>query len=134
MAHQVCNQILNQLRFSNLHFLLKETPHSVQIGIRKHFLDRASGQASSIHESFKSDAKIQDQNSHLFKENEHLKDKIKELEVYNNSSREINEILEEKVAKIEESALKAYEEQKMKVIGMIIIYLLPRFWAICRDF
>ena len=54
-----------------------------------------------------SKAKIQDQNSRLNKENEHLKDKIKELKLSYNSFREINEILEEKVAKVEESALKA---------------------------
>ena len=44
-ATAVCQLILNQLRSSNLNFIVSETPYSAQIMLRKRFVKEASGPA-----------------------------------------------------------------------------------------
>ena len=40
-AHETCDEIVNSVKSSNLHFILQETPHSVYITIRKKFVNEA---------------------------------------------------------------------------------------------
>ena len=42
-AQDVCHQLLNHLRLSNLNFLVSETPFSAQIFLRKRFVKEATG-------------------------------------------------------------------------------------------
>ena len=38
-AHEACHHLLHQLRLSNLHFVISETPYSAQIMLRKRFFE-----------------------------------------------------------------------------------------------
>ena len=39
-AHEACDEVINAIKSSNLHFVLQETPHSVYITIRKKFVNK----------------------------------------------------------------------------------------------
>ena len=39
-AHEACDEVVNTVKSSNLHFVLQETPHSVYITIRKKFINK----------------------------------------------------------------------------------------------
>ena len=39
-AHQACDEVINAIKSSNLHFVLQETPHSVYSTIRKKFVNK----------------------------------------------------------------------------------------------
>ena len=43
--YETCDQIVQVVKFSNLHFVLQETPHSVYITIRKKFVKEAFARA-----------------------------------------------------------------------------------------
>ena len=55
----VCHQLLYELRMSNLHYALSETPHSVQIVIRKRFLKDKTGPAKPPSQFFSQDQELQ---------------------------------------------------------------------------
>ena len=52
-AQDVCHQLMYELRMSNLHFTLSQTPYSVQIVIRKHFLKDKKVKLKFLHRIFK---------------------------------------------------------------------------------
>ena len=115
-AHDVCHQLLYQLRLSNLHFALSETPHSVQIMLRKRFLKDSNGPATktSEHFSLQDYENLKHQNSLLISENKEFKEQIEELQVLTTSSKETVDILEEKISKVEASALKSFEARNIE--------------------
>ena len=39
-AHETCNEVVNAIKSSNLHFVLQENAHSVYVTIRKKFVDK----------------------------------------------------------------------------------------------
>ena len=99
-AHDVCNHLLYQLKLSNLHFLISETPHSAQIVLRKRFLKEATGPAFPMPSSFSPKQNYQElehQNRLLNNENDRLSKQIQELQVLSKSSKETAEILEQKI-------------------------------------
>ena len=112
-AQDVCHQLLHQLRLSNLHFALSETPHSAQIMLRKRFLKGSEGPAFSV-TSDTSSGNLEHEINVQKKENIMLKDKVKTLQAQNKSCIETVEILEDKIAKIEACALKSFEEKKVE--------------------
>ena len=112
-AQDVCHQLLYELRMSNLHFALSETPHSVQILIRKRFLNDKQGPAKPTPQP-----SFHEQVNLLETENSDLKVRIEELEVVNKSSKDTANILEQKITKIEAAALKSFEERKLESATM----------------
>ena len=112
-AQDVCHQLLYELRMSNLHFALSEKPHSVQIVIRKRFLNDKQGPAKPTPQP-----SFHEQVNLLETENSDLKVRIEELEVVNKSSKDTANILEQKITKIEAAALKSFEERKLETATM----------------
>ena len=101
-AHNVCQKVLNNLRLSNLNFMISETPYSAQILLRKRFLKEVSGPESS----FDIGGNDSDHKRGLANENSMLRKEIEDIEEKIESDREIVKILEEKVAKAEAAAFK----------------------------
>ena len=112
-AHDVCHQLLYQLRMFNLHFAISETPHSVQIMMRKRFLRDSKGPATFFLKiSALQDYEILEHQNHLLNtEISKLKEENEMLQSQNKSSSETVEILEEKLAKVEAAAFKTYEDK-----------------------
>ena len=111
-AHKACHHLLNQLRLSNLHFFISETPYSAQIMLRKRFLKEATGPSESVKISSNSTFTQECQET---KENHCLRNQIKQLESNMKTSKETIDILEEKVTKAEAAALKSYEEKNTEL-------------------
>ena len=96
-AHDVCHELLHHLRLSNLHFALSETPHSVQIMLRKRYLNGSKGPVRRPNSNFQDYENVEDPNKLLSAENDELREK---LETSTKSSKETVNILEQKVSKI----------------------------------
>jgi uncharacterized protein YnzC (UPF0291/DUF896 family) len=75
-AHDVCHELLYHLRSSNLHFALSETPHSVQIMLRKRYLKGFKGPVKRPNSSFQDNENVDHQKNLLTAENEELKEKL----------------------------------------------------------
>ena len=117
-AHDVCHALLYQLRLSNLHFGISETPYSVQILLRKRFLREATGPATSFSRNFTYHQEVENfehQKNLASTENDSLRKQIEELESIVKSSKQTTELLEDKIAKVEASAFKSYSENNIKV-------------------
>ena len=102
-AHNVCQQILNNLRLSNLNFMISETPYSAQILLKKRFLKEVSGPEASFDIAGVESEKV------LANENAMLRKELEDLGQIRESNKEIVKILEEKVSKAEAAALNAFE-------------------------
>ena len=102
-ATAVCQLLLNQLRSSNLNFIVSETPYSAQIMLRKRFVKEASGPAwaKAPMDQYETPNNIVDDQSEL----------IKNLEHNNQSLSETNSLLENKLAMAEASAYKTFNEK-----------------------
>ena len=99
-AHEMFQQLVQQLYSSHLHFHLTETPFSAQILVRKKFLkDGTSSTALNF------------QNEEIG----HLNNKIAELQKQVKDSSDIINNLEKKLGQAEAQALKVYEENKTKM-------------------
>ena len=91
-AHHVSQQLLNQVRLSNLNFKISETPYSAEIILRKRFVKEASGPAAfqvplsiPVKQELCDDLKYKI--AFLVNENSNLKNQIKELDsAYKSSS------------------------------------------------
>ena len=106
-AHEACHHLLHQLRLSNLHVVISETPYSAQIMLRKLFLKEITGPSMKISSSSTFTKESQ--------ENDCLRNQIQQLESNINSSKETIDILEEKISKVESAALKSYEEKSAEL-------------------
>ena len=96
---------------------MSETPHSVKIMRRKHFLKDFSGPASifglnSFSQEFNN---LKHENNLLVTENYKLNDQIEELKCQISSSNSTLDILETKIEKVEAAALKSYEEINLEI-------------------
>ena len=102
-ATAVCQLILNQLRSSNLNFIVSETPYSAQIMLRKRFVKEASGPAwaKAPKDLYETPNNMVDDQSEL----------IKTLEQNNQSLSESNSLLENRLAMAVASAYKAFNEK-----------------------
>ena len=94
-AHKVCDQMLRILKSSKLNYLVKETPYSSFITIRKRFLKDISCVSLASEDDSRSEAD-------LSRENMILKEKCKELEVevgYLNINKENMELANDSLEK-----------------------------------
>ena len=110
-AHTVCQQVLNQLKLSNLNFIISETPYSAQIMLRKRFLREANGPSASF---CSADQEVNEKLSTVNRENIILKEKIKTLELAQTLDRETIKDLKNKVAKAEANGQKQFEKNKLE--------------------
>ena len=101
-ATAVFQLILNQLRSSNLNFIVSETPYSAQIMIRKRFVKEASGPAwaRAPKDLYETPNNIVDDQSEI----------IQILEQNNQSLSESKRLLENRLAMAEASAYKTFNE------------------------
>ena len=92
---------------SNLHFAVSETPHSVQIMLRKRFLKNVSGPASTfgVNSSSQEFENLMHKNNLLVDDKCKLNEQIEDLKYQLKSSNNNLEILEKKVEKVEAAAL-----------------------------
>ena len=107
-ASATFQHLILKLYQSQLHFCLTETPYSAQIVIRKRYLKDQSGPSVQ----FSSDKNAEND------EIEDLNVEVSELKKTVESSSKIIEILENKVAKAETQALKAFEEKKTEILAL----------------
>ena len=89
-AHQVCENLLFQVKNSQLNFHLSETPYSINLSLRKRFLKESTrSQALNLSLAIPDAA--------LYKENETLKTLLKEKETEIEAFKGTINIIENKV-------------------------------------
>ena len=102
-AHDVCQQILNQLRLSQLNFKVIETPFSAEVVVRKRFVKDAEGPHQSFFTPLSGQIdEVRIQNDHLEHENLSLLGQMKDHE-------DTIKLLEDKLELIEAKALKSFK-------------------------
>ena len=109
----VCQQLLHQLRLSNLNFLISETPYSANICLRKRFVKDPKNHTilPDAKPLSNSNEKILENQIHaLVNENSTLKSQIESAK---KASRETINLLEEKLAKAEASTIKSLKTKMM---------------------
>ena len=113
----ICQQLLSQLRLSNLNFLLSETPYSAQIILRKRFVKECLGPEAAF---LLAPDQIDNKNEviNLREEIVNLKKELEALEIARNVEKDKEKILEEKIGNIEAEALKAYKKQEAEISTM----------------
>jgi hypothetical protein len=113
-AKRSFENILEQIQSSNLNFQLQLSPFSASISLKKSFIRDKTGNLllPQYPPAQHVDHEVEHHNSLLASENDNLKEQIEELLTSNKSSQETIDILEQKVAKAEASALKSYQERK----------------------
>ena len=76
-AHYTCSKLLDAIKFSQVDFLLQETPYSVFLTIRKNF------KPASKDELFENESVIEN----LKQENENLRNVVKEITIENEANK-----------------------------------------------
>ena len=117
-ALDVCHQLLYQLRVSNLHFALSETPHSVQIVIRKRFLKDSNGPIKSLNSNLQDFDKLKCEKNVISEENDALKDEIEALTKVSSDRSDTIKILEQKITKIEAAALQSFDDRSLETLNL----------------
>ena len=111
MARELCDTIVNQIRKSQLHFILTETPFSVNIALRKRFTkDFIPNSSFKVQKSEPDLSSVTHHNSALHDENEGLKMEVERLKNERFSLVDTIAILEDKTAKAESELLKNFKE------------------------
>jgi chromosome segregation ATPase len=115
VAKKSFENILEQIQSSNLNFQLQLSPFSANISLKKSFIKDKSGNLLLPQNAGckQKDQEVGHHNSQLESENDHLREQIQELQIAQKSSQETIEILEQKISKIEASALKAFDERNI---------------------
>ena len=118
VAKRSFDSILEQVQASNLNFQLQVSPFSATISLKKTLIRDKFGNLllppSPIlpnHEVFEHQNNLLE----LESENVSLKKEMQELQISKKSSQETIQILEQKIAKVEASALKLFEERNTEV-------------------
>ena len=108
-----CNDLLKSLRASNLHFIISETPYSVQICIRKKFINDAPVQKKSVLSS-SSSAKIilEKKVENLAYENASLKGSLLEANENVCNLKNSNVILHTRIENAENKMFEYFNEKK----------------------
>ena len=117
-ANDVCHRLFYMLRVSNLNFVISETPYSAQISLRKRFVKDKTGPASPNFLLGHEDEHVQtlQQIEHTREENRGLLEQLKKLETSYKNSQETVHILENKVAKAESNALRAFKDNSEQIL------------------
>ena len=119
-AKKSFESILETIQASNLNFQLRLSPFSATISLKKSLIRDKSGnqllppspnllQADQKQEN---QLLLEEQNNFLLSENIRLNKQIQECQASGKSHSETVQTLEKKIAKIEASALKSFEERK----------------------
>ena len=103
---QVCEKLLNQVKMSNLNYILSETPYSANICIRKWFQKNKVANVTTLSAS-------ESENTYL-KDNKRLKLKLEKAEAENVALKASASDLEEK-AKKAESDLNDFKKKNKNV-------------------
>ena len=108
-----CNDLLKSLRESNLHFIFSETPYSVQICIRKKFINDAPVQKKSVLSSSSSaNIILEKKEENLAYENASLKDSLLEANENVCNLKNANVILHTRIEKAENTMFEYFNKKK----------------------
>jgi hypothetical protein len=115
--HDVCQELLKQLRSSHLNFLISETPYSVKICLRKRFLKEAVAPEPKLSIGAETcDQNLNDQIQLLVSENSILKTEICEHD--KKSLSDTVNVLEKKLSKAKASALKSFNSKNEEILTL----------------
>ena len=104
-----CNELLKTLRDSNLHFIVSESPYSMQICVRKKFLEQKKSVSSSSGQSVT--IGLEKRSEDLAKENVSLAVTLKEANKDIEDLKNNNEILVTKLENAEKEMLELSKEK-----------------------
>ena len=104
-----CNELLKTLRDSNLHFIVSESPYSMQICVRKKFLQQKKSVSSSSGQSVT--IGLEKRSEDLAKENVSLAVTLKEANKDIEDLKNNNEILVTKLENAEKEMLELCKEK-----------------------
>ena len=119
VAKRTFDDLLAQIQASNLNFHLQLSPFSASISLKKSFIkDKFGNTLLPSHASAPSDAAYQllkQEHSLLLDDNDQLRQETQEFQTTHEALKETINILEQKVAHVEASALKAFEERNIDI-------------------
>ena len=118
VAKRTFDYLLEQIQSSNLNFHLKVSPFSALISLKKSLVKDKYGKIllPPCPASPNLPKQLQDhEQTRLLDENHHLKLEVESLKVSFISSKETIQILEQKISKMEASALKSFEERSVEI-------------------
>ena len=116
-AKEVLNDIIQDIKESNLNFSMNITPFSAYITLRSSFTKNFVPPVNSKN-SASTDKNQRAENHALTEENAELLDKVEILVENNMSSTAKIKVLEEKISKSEASASKSCEEKRQEIISL----------------
>ena len=101
MANEACRHILDHLRYSNLNFIVTETPYSANIVLRKSFVKTFKTQLPAS--SFPSNQEVQNSAKNVIENLKHeigdLNEALEKSEANLRTSKDTCGVLEEKIDK-----------------------------------
>ena len=120
-AKRTFDGLLSQIQASNLNFHLQLSPFSASISLKKSLIKDEFGNTLLPPCPLPSDEPnqhVEHEDSLLLAENDHLKQELVDLQKLQNSSTETIQIFEQKIANMEASALKSFEERNVEVTSL----------------
>ena len=112
LAKTAFDKILEEIQSSHLNFQLQMSPFSASIFIKKSFIkDKLGNMLLPNHKVSHTDFSLQHENSELVEKNDRLQFRVLEMEKDKKAKNETIEILQNKLAKAEASALRMFEEK-----------------------
>ena len=117
LATRAFDKILEEIQSSHLNFQLQMSPFSASIFIKKSFIrDKLGNMLLPVDKVSHSECSLQHENSELVDKNDRLQLRILEVEKDNEAKNETIEILQNKLAKAEASALRMLEEKNNELM------------------
>ena len=119
-----CNEVLKVLRESNLHFIVNESPYSVQICVRKKFLNHSQEYKASVPSSTSLSATIvalEKKNEDLSHEKKNLVCTLEEVNERINNLNAANKILHKRIESVESEYRKEKNENNKKFMDAIAL-------------
>ena len=120
-AKRTFDDLLAQIQASNLNFHLQLSPFSASISLKKSLIKYKFGNTLLPPCPLPSDEPnqpVEHEDSLLLAEKDHLKQELVDLQKLQNSSTETIQIFEQKIANMEASALKSFEERNVEVTSL----------------
>ena len=118
VAKRTFDNMLEKIQSSNLNFHLTISPFSASISLKKSFIKDKFGNVLLPPPAPSEDTAnqlLEHEHTLLVAENNHLKQELKVLQMTQESSKETIRVLEQKMAHVEASALKAFEERNVNI-------------------
>ena len=114
LAKNAFDEILEMIKTSNLNFQMNLSPFSASISLKKSLIRGKFGivlALTPVNPASQKEFSIYYENAELVKKNEHLSQKILEIENFVTSKTQTIQVLEAKLANTEASALKTFNEK-----------------------